>query len=412
MAMLLTERRYWTAEEDQVLREAVDREDPGNPTPSKWYAISKCVPGRTNKDCRKRWYAKIAFDGVKGAWSPDEDEKLVKAIEKYGTRYVPSERSPQYVRVRVDSDVMAQVVNGRVMREGQKQRPFNVQNDGQILSTPPLIVRDGLHDSMLINAVDEYGKSWTKIVQIYFPGRTGLSAKNRYNSITRSNRGPSRTRRQISPAPRESEGAFSCWSSVSPVTTLYPTRDNLSILYNSPRNFNFSIVGSSCSPTLSIPNDESSSKSMVCNDLSLPVNEMGSGGKGDSTAHLSHPTIETYGMPPLSQFQAFDMLPDSTSSTPGHISTSQSDSLFQQQQTQVPATRLPALETSERGGSYMGSGSHWGSRRDSTDRELCSTASSAEYFNLRGCHWESNEPRLHWKKGYGEFPTKFETWDP
>lgn len=34
-------------------------------------------------------------------------------------------------------------------------------------------------DAILVRAVEEHGKVWTKIVRTYFPGRTGLSAKNR-----------------------------------------------------------------------------------------------------------------------------------------------------------------------------------------------------------------------------------------
>jgi hypothetical protein len=97
------ERRSWTAKEDQLLRDAVQKgtpaprspaaadplpEDPENTNPSKWHAIAKHVPNRTNKDCRKRWFAKMANDVVKGGWSPQEDEKLVKGIERYGTRSV------------------------------------------------------------------------------------------------------------------------------------------------------------------------------------------------------------------------------------------------------------------------------------------------------------------------------------
>jgi hypothetical protein len=66
----------------------MNTEDPENSNPSKWHAIAKHVPNRTNKDCRKRWFAKMASDVVKGGWAPDEDEKLVKGIERYGTRYV------------------------------------------------------------------------------------------------------------------------------------------------------------------------------------------------------------------------------------------------------------------------------------------------------------------------------------
>lgn len=69
-----------------VLTYRLYSEDPENPNPSKWHAIAKHVPNRTNKDCRKRWFAKMASDVVKGGWAPDEDEKLVKGIEQYGTR--------------------------------------------------------------------------------------------------------------------------------------------------------------------------------------------------------------------------------------------------------------------------------------------------------------------------------------
>jgi hypothetical protein len=102
---LCRERRSWTTKEDQLLREAVERgapivsactagslmlsaEDPHNSNPSKWHAIAKHVPNRTNKDCRKRWFAKMASDVVKGGWSPEEDERLVRGIKMFGTRWV------------------------------------------------------------------------------------------------------------------------------------------------------------------------------------------------------------------------------------------------------------------------------------------------------------------------------------
>lgn len=104
MLSLVRERRPWTTREDQMLREAVEigtsfavplllvtdslsQEDPNTNNPSKWHAISKHVAQRTNKDCRKRWFAKMASDVVKGGWAPDEDERLIAAIERYGTRW-------------------------------------------------------------------------------------------------------------------------------------------------------------------------------------------------------------------------------------------------------------------------------------------------------------------------------------
>ncbi|KAJ3796605.1 Homeodomain-like protein, partial [Lentinula aff. detonsa] len=122
-----------------------------------WHAIAKHVPSRTNKDCRKRWFAKMASDVVKGGWAPEEDEKLVQAIEKYGTRW---SLVSAFVQTR-NSDQCA-------------KRWTDTLN--------PMIDRTRWSpeaDTLLLDAVKEHGKLWTKIVRIYFPGRTGLAAKNR-----------------------------------------------------------------------------------------------------------------------------------------------------------------------------------------------------------------------------------------
>ncbi|KAF9476214.1 hypothetical protein BDN70DRAFT_839626 [Pholiota conissans] len=171
--MFCRERRSWTAKEDQLLREAVQKEDPDNANPSKWHAIAKHVPNRTNKDCRKRWFAKMASDVVKGGWAPDEDEKLVKGIERYGTRW----------------SLVASVVQTRNSDQCAKRwtDTLNPAIDRTTWSSEA--------DELLLRAVSEHGKVWTKIVKTYFPGRTGLSAKNRYNSITRFNSDLSRSAR-------------------------------------------------------------------------------------------------------------------------------------------------------------------------------------------------------------------------
>ncbi|KAF9445715.1 hypothetical protein P691DRAFT_784869 [Macrolepiota fuliginosa MF-IS2] len=170
--MLCREHRSWTAKEDQLLREAVAKEDPDNPNPSKWHAISEHVPNRTNKDCRKRWFAKMASDVVKGGWAPEEDERLVKGIERYGTRW----------------SLVASVVQTRNSDQCAKRWTDTLNPAIDRTTWTPEA------DESLLQAVNEHGKVWTKIVKIYFPGRTGLSAKNRYNSITRFNADPSRAR--------------------------------------------------------------------------------------------------------------------------------------------------------------------------------------------------------------------------
>ncbi|KAJ7610151.1 Homeodomain-like protein [Roridomyces roridus] len=152
------ERRQWTQQEDELLRQGVQQEEPNNAAPSKWHAIAQHVPNRTNKDCRKRWYAKMSSDIVKGGWAPDEDQRLLSAIDCFGTRW----------------SLVASMVQTRNSDQCAKRwcDTLNPNIDRTAWSLEA--------DELLVQAVREHGTAWTKIVQMYFPGRTGLAAKNRY----------------------------------------------------------------------------------------------------------------------------------------------------------------------------------------------------------------------------------------
>ena len=52
-----------------------------------WNDIAALLPGRTNKDCRKRW-SKVQLDIRKGAWTRDEDERLQQAVQQIGVKLV------------------------------------------------------------------------------------------------------------------------------------------------------------------------------------------------------------------------------------------------------------------------------------------------------------------------------------
>lgn len=104
------DRRAWTEEEDELLRAAIEKgmfvppppaadimrltlcaaavaEDGDASPPSKWHAIAKHIPNRTNKDCRKRWWAQMATRVSKGSWSAEEDERLFSAVDELGTKW-------------------------------------------------------------------------------------------------------------------------------------------------------------------------------------------------------------------------------------------------------------------------------------------------------------------------------------
>lgn len=97
-------RRKWTAEEHTILGNAVAK-GPPLPSPSTkmanrqhisaqedgraliWREIATHVPGRTNKDCRKRWYGKTATKVKKGPWTSLEDSRLFNAVKQHGTKW-------------------------------------------------------------------------------------------------------------------------------------------------------------------------------------------------------------------------------------------------------------------------------------------------------------------------------------
>lgn len=56
----------------------------GQEEPKDWATIADSLPGRTNKDCRKRWCNHLVGGLHKGPWDTDEDSKLVSAVREKG----------------------------------------------------------------------------------------------------------------------------------------------------------------------------------------------------------------------------------------------------------------------------------------------------------------------------------------
>ncbi|KAG7084149.1 hypothetical protein JMJ78_0009588 [Colletotrichum scovillei] len=80
------ERRWWTSQEDDILKREVQGKIRQGGSVQNWNDIAMSLPGRTNKDCRKRW-AKIQVDIRKGAWTQEEDERLQKAVLQLGCKW-------------------------------------------------------------------------------------------------------------------------------------------------------------------------------------------------------------------------------------------------------------------------------------------------------------------------------------
>lgn len=153
-------RNLWSVEEDNTLRRLVESCEKGKVD---WRVIASYLPGRNNKDCRKRWHYRVSATMNLGPWSQSEDELLKMGIHRHGTHW----------------SRVAQVVGTR--NGDQCFKRWNDVLDPAIDRSP--WTRE--EDRMLLIAIGEYGRAWKMIVDTYFPGRTGLDAKNRHRQLTR-----------------------------------------------------------------------------------------------------------------------------------------------------------------------------------------------------------------------------------
>ncbi|KAL1694220.1 hypothetical protein GGG16DRAFT_122588 [Schizophyllum commune] len=220
----------------------------------------------------------MATDVVKGGWAPDEDERLVKAIEKHGTRW----------------SLVAQVVQTRNSDQCAKRWTDTLN---------PAIDRTtwtAAQDDLLIRAVNEHGKVWTKIVKTYFPGRTGLAAKNRYNSITRfvSTSSSARPRRD-SAAPYERRKSVSSATSAGNAS---PSSSNAPM---SPTNPDTTPLLSSCIALKPEPSWSEQLPSL--SSPSLPDTSM------CATMPRSVPSSDIYVGTKFESMRCFPTLPNTTS---------------------------------------------------------------------------------------------------
>jgi hypothetical protein len=96
---LTLKHKAWSNEEDSRLRRAVQAYGT-----SSWVDVATAVPGRHNEQCRDRWNDILNPTVAKGKWTEEEDRHLLAVIQQLG---VPNwkEVSNQLGGVRTDSMV-------------------------------------------------------------------------------------------------------------------------------------------------------------------------------------------------------------------------------------------------------------------------------------------------------------------
>jgi hypothetical protein len=72
----------WTPEEDEKLRKAVMSYGTDS-----WNRVAVYIPTRTGKQCRERWIGQLAPTVSKEVWLPEEDALLMQAHASTGNRW-------------------------------------------------------------------------------------------------------------------------------------------------------------------------------------------------------------------------------------------------------------------------------------------------------------------------------------
>ncbi|RID50573.1 hypothetical protein BRARA_H01296 [Brassica rapa] len=145
----------WTPEEDQVLCKAVERFQGKN-----WKKIAECFKDRTDVQCLHRWQKVLNPELVKGPWSKEEDNTIIALVEKYG----PTKWS-----------TICQHLPGRIGKQC-RERWHNHLN--------PAINKNAWtqeEELTLIRAHQIYGNKWADLMK-FLPGRSDNSIKNHWNS--------------------------------------------------------------------------------------------------------------------------------------------------------------------------------------------------------------------------------------
>lgn len=72
----------WSPEEDDLLQQLVQKHGPRN-----WSLISKSISGRSGKSCRLRWCNQLSPQVEHRAFTPEEDDTIIRAHARFGNKW-------------------------------------------------------------------------------------------------------------------------------------------------------------------------------------------------------------------------------------------------------------------------------------------------------------------------------------
>ena len=143
----------WSEEEDKILIEKSKEYGYKN-----WATVASFIPGRSAIQCSAR-YKRIQPGLIKGAWTPEEDQELLRLYRYYGKNW---SHISKYMRHRTGKQIRDRFLNA--LDDNLKKDKFTKEEDRKVVKWYKV-----------------YGNSWCRIAK-KIKGRTGDMVKNRFYS--------------------------------------------------------------------------------------------------------------------------------------------------------------------------------------------------------------------------------------